>query len=115
MYCRNSACTVDQCFQDSDCPQGTACVCGDLYYGGNGGHGNQCMPASCKVDSDCASGRCSPHIQVVCGAYTGLSCHSPADTCASDADCCGTPDTPSCNYDEALGHWACGARGGCNG
>lgn len=114
LHCFRGACSLDACINDSDCATGFACICGSTFYGGNGVHGNVCVPAQCRVDADCgSSGVCSPSYGEYCGGPTGTFCHSAADTCNTSADCCG--DTPGCLYQQTIGHWACQSVTVCSG
>jgi hypothetical protein len=113
LSCLHGVCNVDGCLVDADCPSGSACRCAS-QQGGNIEHRNACVPVQCHVDSDCgANGACSPSFSGYCGSLAGYNCHSSADTCNSNADCCDT--TPECQYQPALGHFACQAFTVCSG
>jgi hypothetical protein len=105
-HCLNGTCGLDQCLTDSDCGSSSVCACASDYYGGNGVHGNICVPGNCRVDSDCgAGGFCIPS-QGYCGAFQGYYCHTPSDTCVDPKlDCSGLNE--SCVYDQTVGHFAC--------
>jgi hypothetical protein len=108
-WCRNSACSPDQCLTDTDCPTGSACGCASMF-GGNAIHTNMCVESGCRVDADCPSGLCSPAYSGYCGGFTGYHCRSAADTCSSDADCKSTEggfSSSSCRYEATVGHWQC--------
>jgi hypothetical protein len=113
--CLQGRCSVDFCVSDGDCPNGQACGCSNLYYGGNAAiHPNACVASHCRVDADCgAGGICSASIGPGCGSLDGYYCHSSADECHTSADCCS--DKPLCRYQPQLGHWACQAQFACNG
>ncbi len=106
LHCFHGQCDLDQCLTDSDCGASSVCACANDYYGGNGVHGNVCVPGNCRVDSDCgAGGFCIPS-QSYCGAFEGYYCHTPADTCVDPKlDC--TDMNASCVYDQTVGHFAC--------
>jgi hypothetical protein len=113
--CRGGKCAIDPCLTDSECPSGDVCVCATEIGGGNAIHTNACVPAQCRVNADCGRsvGLCSP-TRGYCGGVLGYYCHSAADSCITDADCCDASN-PSCQYQPALGHFACQAAIGCNG
>ena len=112
--CLQGRCSVDLCLSDGDCPNGQACGCADLYYGGNAMHANACLASQCRVDGDCGAGRfCSASIGPGCGSLDGYYCHSTSDECQTHSDCCS--DRPLCRYQPTLGHWACEASFACNG
>lgn len=112
--CVKGECTIDECLVDSDCAAGSACICGDTFYGGNALHGNVCVTAKCRTNADCgSSGVCEPSFGERCGGPSGVFCHSAADTCGTDKDCC--PSAPACRYQAELGHWACLGISVCNG
>ncbi|HWZ88899.1 MAG TPA: hypothetical protein VNW92_08615, partial [Polyangiaceae bacterium] len=112
-YCRDGACTRDQCATDTDCASGQACRCWNQVRG-NALFGNACTVTGCRVDADCGpKGTCSPDSTGYCGSFTGYYCHTAADACNSDADCCGS--TPRCGYQPQLGHWVCGELTVCTG
>ena len=112
--CVKGECTLDDCVVDSDCPAGSACVCADTFYGGNGMHGNVCVKANCRTNADCGpSGVCETSFGERCGGPSGVYCHSAADTCGTYKDCC--PSAPACRYQSELGHWACLGVSVCNG
>jgi hypothetical protein len=113
--CLQSMCTFDECLTDSDCP-GQACSCASDYYGGNGLHANQCVPANCHVDSDCGpNGYCSPSVGY-CGTYGGFYCHTKKDTCVDPTKDCADCTTfgNACQYSPAAGGFTCGSAV-CNG
>jgi hypothetical protein len=77
----NGACwCLPGCAQDSDCPAGTICFCGNDI--------GQCVPGTCAAGtcppgSECAATRhCS-------GGDLAFACQTKADTCLSDIDCTG--------------------------
>lgn len=91
------------CTQDSECPQGQACLCGEPT--------GQCVLADCATSADCGSGF---DCVTAYGDCTGkqLHCQQPADECGSADDCpngyCGVG--PQGNF-VCLGS-GCGAAGG---
>jgi len=112
-HCFHGKCGADQCLSDTDCSNGDVCRCWTDQRG-NAIFGNSCVPAGCRVDADCGpGGSCSPTFGNPCRTVTGYQCHSAADTCHSNGDCCG--DTPVCDYQPELGHFACQAITVCNG
>jgi hypothetical protein len=98
-----AACVYDSCNVDTDCGAGRACVCGE------GEKANTCSAGDCSVDAECGTQFCSPAL-LPCGRLAVLFCHTESDECVDDADC----PASVCNYQRALGHWACGAPQ-CNG
>jgi hypothetical protein len=105
-----SACVYDACNVDTDCGAGRACVCGE------GDKANACSSGDCSVDAECGAQFCSPAIllQWACVPYVAYFCHTESDECVDDNECPQTGRGRVCNYQRALGHWACGAPI-CNG
>jgi len=98
-------CTYDECFEDDDCPTGTACACN---VGPN--HTNQCVTAMCTRDADCGGFACG--LSRSCGGGSGrvgppeeFRCHTALDECTADADCGGP--TRFCRWGgtDSTGHW----------
>jgi len=81
------ACTYDQCFTDTDCGPGKACLCG-VDPAWSTAEGNVCVHAGCRTDSDCSNGlTCSLSYQAACGAQPAYACHTSQDDCADSSDC----------------------------
>jgi hypothetical protein len=112
--CYHGHCAADGCLSDTDCPSGLACECA-IQFQGDGIFANRCVTPLCYKNSDCGpNGVCAAVTPATpCGGIGGSYCHRPSDTCMTDADCCG--DTPVCNYDPTLAHWACVAVQICSG
>lgn len=104
---RGTACTYDECFEDSECNTGGPCAC----EGGFWSDSNACLLGNCRTDADCGDGYCSPSFGD-CGDYAGVIgyyCHTPEDTCIDDADCGGSDMGPGyCMYRPEVARWACG-------
>jgi hypothetical protein len=98
------ACTYDQCFQDSDCPPKTPCLCRATASDSSA---NVCLTGSnCAVDSDCGpNGFCSPSITNTC-IFTHYFCHTAQDSCINDSDCSALKFS-ACMFDEQAGRWQC--------
>lgn len=103
-----TACTYDQCLEDSACG-GTVCQCEGGFYADN----NICLSeGNCLVDADCGDGGyCSPSFGD-CGSYTGVVgwyCHTAEDECTDNADCGGDEGGfgDYCAYMPATGRWQC--------
>ncbi len=102
-------CNGDQCFTDSDCPNGP---CGCSVSTPQLGVHNLCYFGNCHTDADCGSGGyCSPSRQADCqgGDDPGVEayyCHTPKDECTNDSDCasCGTGGYCAVTL---LGFWQC--------
>jgi len=52
-FCRNGACTVDECLIDADCGDGHVCICSSHTPNGVLLNANACLVANCRTDSDC--------------------------------------------------------------
>jgi hypothetical protein len=81
-------CTYDQCFQDTDCDAGGACLCRPPNFGGPPPVPNECVPAgNCRVDSDCGpGGYCSPSNvgRLACACVSRAPCDGPDGSGVTD-------------------------------
>lgn len=107
------ACTYDECFADSDCPDGSLCACD----GGTQGT-NACVAGNCLIDSDCGPGAyCSPSYSI-CGRARGAHgyyCHTCQDTCTNVSECpLQAGPYNSCEYIPTDNTWGC-SSGFCDG
>jgi len=88
-------CVVAECFDDSDCPEGTLCSCGridaDERCGGwsRVSCAHRCVEATCRTDADCGpGGLCSPSRDFCGWQIERWTCHHPADDeCLHDYEC----------------------------
>jgi hypothetical protein len=113
--CFGGQCGFDACLADMDCAAGSVCVCANAFYGGNGYHGNICVPGNCRVDSDCGTGGFCVPSRGYCGVFEGYYCNTPADMCVDPKTDCPQQGGPqSCVYNPSVGHFACGTVS-CNG
>ena len=113
-FCRNGACTVDECLIDADCGDGHVCICSSHTPNGVLLNANACLVASCRTDSDCgAGGFCMPSAGT-CFA-TGYFCHTAADTCVDPLVDCPSSCSSECTYFPDRRAFACPAPmvGGC--
>lgn len=107
---------VYSCSVDSDCREGSICVCaGSLPHGEPAW--SQCIPAGCTAGGDCASGACGvASVWGPCGAFRGIAaCYTGDDGCRTHAKC-EVPHTPSGGTSDERGEcrpldddaaWAC--------
>jgi hypothetical protein len=104
-------CTYDACFNDGDCPNGTACSCrGRDFHRSWPSDENRCMSGgNCHVDGDCGSEYCSPSKDPGCANldFVGLFCHTTDDECVDDQDCPPGDGFHVCAYDSVVRHWRC--------
>lgn len=124
---RDSLCSYDECFSDTDCSGNAPCEC---RAASSSAAANTCLSAgNCRIDADCgAGGYCSPSVPLdfcfcpspaLCGPDDSCSpgpcscgdscghgyfCHTRADTCLDDSDC---GNSGSCNYDTVNHYWSC--------
>ena len=100
----------DECFTDSDCGAGRACLCGTVVSYAPEGYvvasGNTCIPASCHVDADCADGyQCSLSDEGSCGGGQRYACHTASDECVDPTDCAHTNANETCASTGSV--WTC--------
>lgn len=97
----DTACSYDQCQQDSDCGH-VPCNC---RGSATDSAANVCLVGSdCQVDTDCGSGGyCSPS-GMAGSCSIAYFCHTPGDKCMDDSDC---PDAEGCNFDPSVSFWSC--------
>lgn len=103
------ACT-HECTRDSDCPEGSLCVCAAGIVTDDGGRvggtswgPNRCIPAACTSAADCGGWACGVS-HGDCGWASGFYCYSSRDECSSDMDC----DNQACRFSED--RWKCESR-----
>jgi hypothetical protein len=106
--CPPSGAAGDECKADTDCPDGTACLCASLQYG-NAVHVNRCVASGCRGDADCSPGGACVLAMTGCRS-SGYECATAADECRVDVGCQNQPDAggfSACVWSPEVGRLRC--------